>query len=87
MDKYTLISDDLKKIRLFVFYAALLGETNDVNVWFINYGAILHMTCNKDFFDEYYEDIDGTYVYLGDKISPKDQGYGVVGVNFPNGQK
>lgn len=45
------------------------------------------MACNKDWFDEYYENIDGTCVYLGDNRSLKVQGYGLIDVNLPNAQE
>ena len=43
------------------------------------------MSCNKEWFDEYHENIDETYVCIGDNRSLKVQGYGVIGVNLPNG--
>jgi hypothetical protein len=45
-----------------------------------------HMSCNKEWFDEYHESTDETHIYLGDNISHKIQGYGVICVNLPNGQ-
>ena len=44
------------------------------------------MSCKKEWFDEYHENIDGTHIYLGDNRSHKVQGYGVINVNLPNGQ-
>ena len=44
------------------------------------------MTCNKEWYDEYYEKLDGTHIYLGHNRSHKVQGYGVISVNLPNGQ-
>ena len=44
------------------------------------------MSCNKNWFDEYHDNIDGTHIYLGDNRSHKVQGYGVICVNLPNGQ-
>ena len=41
-------------------------ETNDKNSWYVDSGSFAHMSCNKEWFDEYYENIDGTHVYLGD---------------------
>ena len=87
MDKDTSISDGFKNIKLFVSDAALSVENDDKNAWFIDSGASLHMSCNKEWFDEYHENIEGTYVCLGDNRSLNVQGYGVIGVNFPNGQE
>lgn len=87
VDKDTSINDGFKNLKLFVSDATLSVDNDDVNAWFIDSGASLHMSCNKEWFDEYYENIDGTYVYLGDNRSLKVQGYGVIGVNLPNGQE
>ena len=87
MDKDTSINDGFKNLKLFVSDVALSVENDDVNTWFINYRASLHRSCDKEWFDEYYENINGTYVYLGDNRSLKLQGYGVIGVNLPNGQE
>ena len=85
-DKDTLINDEFKNLILFVSNAALSAETDYVNAWFIDSSASFHMYCNKDWFDEYHENIDGTYVYLGDNKSLNFHDYGVIGLNFPNGQ-
>eukprot|EP00253_Pinus_taeda_P029672 PITA_29672 len=87
MDKDTSINDGFKNLKLFVFYAAFSVEIDDVNTWFIDSSASLHMSCNKDWFDEHHENIDGTCVYLGDNRSLQVQGYGVIGVMLPNGKK
>ena len=87
VDKDTSISDGFKNLKLFVSDAALSVDNDDKNAWFIDSGASLHMSCNKEWFDEYHENIDGTYVCLGDNRSLKVQGYGVIGVNLPNGQE
>jgi hypothetical protein len=44
------------------------------------------MTCNKEWYDKYYEKSDGTHIYLGDDRSLKVQGYGIINVYLPNGQ-
>lgn len=87
VDKDTSISDGFKDLKLFVSDAAFSMENDDKNAWFIDSSASLHMYCNKEWFDEYHENIDGTYVCLGDNRSLKVQGYGVIGVNLPNGQE
>lgn len=85
MDKDTSINDGFKNLILFVSDIALSVEINYVNAWFIDSGSSLHMSCNKDWFDEYHENIDGTCVYLVDNRSLKVQGYEIIGVMFPNG--
>jgi hypothetical protein len=82
----TSINDGFRNLKLFISKPALSTETNDESAWFIDSGALAHMSCNKEWFDEYHESIDETHIYLGDKISHKIQGYGVICVNLPNGQ-
>jgi hypothetical protein len=84
--KDTSVNDGFKNIKLFISEAALSAETDDENAWFIDSGASTHMSCHKEWYDEYYENIDGTHIYLGDNRSHKVQGYGVISVNLPNGQ-
>ena len=74
-----------KNLRLFISEHALSAETDDENAWFIDSGASAHMSCNKDWYDEYYEKSDGTHIYLGDNSSHKVLGYGVISVNLPDG--
>lgn len=87
VDKDTSISDGFKNLKLFLSDAVLSMENDAVNVSFIDSRESLHMSCNKEWFDEYYENIYETYVYLGDNKSVKIQGYGEIGVNFPNGKE
>ena len=62
------------------------AETDGENAWFIDSGASSHLSCNRDWYDEYYEKFDGTHIYLGDNRSHKVLGYGVISVNLPDGQ-
>lgn len=86
VDKDSSINDGFKNLKLFVPDVALPGETNDVNAWFIDSVASLHMSCNKDWFDEYHENIEATCVYLGGNTSLQVQGYGIISVMLPNGK-
>ena len=52
----------------------------------IDSGASVHMSYNRDWYDEYHEKYDGTHIYLGDNRSPKVLGYGAISVNLPDGQ-
>ena len=56
------------------------------NAWFIDSYAYSHMSCKKEWFDEYHEKIDGTHIYLADNRSHKVQGYEIINVNLPDGQ-
>jgi len=82
----TSINDGFRNLKLFISEAALSAETDDESAWFIDSGASAHMSCNKEWFDEYHENIDESHIYLGDNRSHKIQGYGVICVNLPNGQ-
>ena len=83
----TSINDGFKILNLFIYEATLSAETDDENAWFIDLGTSTHMSCVKEWFDEYHERTNETHIYLGDNRSRKIQGYGVICVNLPNGQK
>ena len=87
VDKDPSINDRFKNLKLFISNARLSAETDDVNACFIDSGTLLHMSCNRDWFDQYHENTDGTCVYLGDIRSLQVQGYGLIGVILPNGKK
>jgi hypothetical protein len=76
----------LRNLRLFISEHALSAETDDKNAWFIDSGASAHMSCRREWFDDYNEKIDGTHIYLGDNRSLKVQGYGIVKVKLSNGE-
>ena len=75
-----------KNLRMFISEHALSAQTADENAWFIYSGASSHMSCNRDWYDEYYEKFDGAHIYLGDNRSHKVLGYRVISVNLPDGQ-
>ena len=81
----TSINDGFKN-KLFISKVVLSAETDDENAWFIDFSASTHVSCVKEWFDEYHESTNETHIYLGDNRSHKIQGYGVVCVNLPNGQ-
>ena len=60
MRKDTSVNEGFKNLKLFIFEAALCVETDDENAWFIDSRASIHMTCNKEWSDEYYDNVDGT---------------------------
>ena len=61
----TSINDDFKNLKLFISEVALSAETDDENAWFIDSGASAHMSCAKEWFDEYHERKNETHIYLG----------------------
>jgi hypothetical protein len=82
----TSTNDGFRNLYLFISKVALSTEANDESVWFIDSGASAHMSCNKEWIDQYHESTDETHIYLGDNRSHKIQGYRVICVNLPNGQ-
>jgi hypothetical protein len=84
--KNTSLNDKFKNLKLFISEVALSVEIDDENAWFIDSSALAHMYCNRAWYDEYYENLDGIYIYLGDNKSHKVQGYGVIIVKLPDGQ-
>ena len=64
----------LKNIRLFISENAMSVETDDESAWFIYLSGYAHMSYNREWYDEYHEKYDGTYIYLGDNMSHDVQG-------------
>jgi hypothetical protein len=71
MNPRILIHEDL---RLFVSNVALSTETDDVDVWFVDSGASIHMTCNNKWYANFKETQNGASIYLGDDRHSSDQG-------------
>jgi hypothetical protein len=46
---------DSRDLRLFVSNAALSVETDDFDAWFVDSGASIHMTCNKNWYANFKE--------------------------------
>ena len=65
----TSINDGFKNMKLIIYEAALFAETDDEYAWFIDSGASAHMSCVKEWFDEYHESTYATHIYLGDNRS------------------
>jgi hypothetical protein len=86
-------SDDIDKLpnfesrdlRLFVSNSALSVETNDSDVWFVDSGASVHMTCNKNWYANSKETQNGTSIYLGNDHAHQIKGYGDIPVTLSNG--
>jgi len=70
----TSINDGFRNLKLFISKVALFVESDDESAWFIDLGASTHMSCNKEWFDEYHESTNDTHIYLGDNRSHKIQG-------------
>ena len=61
--KDTLVNDGFKNLRLFTSEVVLSAKTDDENARFIHSSASSYMTCNKEWYDEYYENIYGTHLF------------------------
>lgn len=85
VDQEALVSDNFNNIKLFISEVVLSTKTDDDNVWFINYGASIHMTCKNEWFDTYHENNSDTHIYLRGNKSHEVKGYGDVCVTLPNG--
>ena len=64
----------------------MFAKRDDESPWFIHSGASSHMSCNREWYDEFHEKFYGTRIYLGDNRSREVQGYGVISVNILDGQ-
>ena len=58
----TSFSEGFKNLKLFISEAALSVEIDDENAWFIDSGTLAHMSCVKEWFDEYHESKDETHI-------------------------
>lgn len=76
---------DLKNPNLFMSNVELFVETNDVISWFVDSGALIHMTCNKDWYENFKEVSNGGNIYLGDDHAHQIKRYGDIPVTLPNG--
>ena len=56
--KDTSTSNGFKNVKLFISEVALFAEIDDENIWFADSSASSHMSCNKEWYDEYYENLD-----------------------------
>jgi hypothetical protein len=65
--------------------AAFSIETSDVDAWFVDYGASIHMTCTKNWYTHFKETHNGAHIYLGDHISYQVKRYGDIPVTLLNG--
>jgi len=63
----------------------LSTETNDVNAWFVDSGASIHMTCNKKWYVNFKETHNGAHIYLGNDNLYQIKGYGDIPVTLSNG--
>jgi hypothetical protein len=76
---------DSQDLRLFVSNAALSTETDDSDAWFVDSGASVHRTCNKNWYANFKETQNGASIYLGDDRAHQIKGYGDIPVTLSNG--
>jgi hypothetical protein len=70
---------------MFVSNAALYAEMDDSDAWFVDSGALVHMTCNKMWYTNFKEAQNGANIYLGDDLPHQIKGYGYILVTLSNG--
>jgi hypothetical protein len=76
---------DSHDLRLFVSNAALSAEMDDSDAWFVDSGASIHRTCNKNWYANFKETQNGASIYLGDDRAHQIKGYGDIPVTLSNG--
>jgi hypothetical protein len=64
---------------------ALSTKIDDVDAWFLDFGASIHMTCNNNWYINFKETHNGDHIYLGDDHSYQIKGYGYIPVTLLNG--
>jgi hypothetical protein len=72
-------------LRLFVSNTALSAKIDDSDTLFVDYGALVHMTCNKNWYVNIKETHNGVSIYLEDDRAHQIEGYGDIPMTFPNG--
>jgi hypothetical protein len=65
--------------------ATLSAETDDSDAWFVDSGASVHRTCNKNWYANFKETQNGVSIYLGDDRAHQVKGYGDIPVTLSNG--
>ena len=65
--------------------AALSAEMDDSDAWFVDSGASVHMTCNKNWYANFKETQNGAIIYLGDDCAHQIKGYGDIPMTLSNG--
>jgi hypothetical protein len=68
-----------------VFNSTLSTKTDDIDAWFVDCGASIHTTCNKNWYINFKETHNGAHIYLGDDLSYQIKGYGDIPVTLSNG--
>jgi hypothetical protein len=76
---------DSRDLRLFVSNAALSTKMDDSDAWFVDSGASVHRTCNKNWYANFKETQNGASIYLGDDRAHQIKGYGDIPVTLSNG--
>jgi hypothetical protein len=76
---------DSQNLRLFVSNVSLSVENDDVDAWFVDFRALVHMTCNKKWYTNFKETQNGANIYVGDDRAHQIKGYRDIPVTFSNG--
>jgi hypothetical protein len=76
---------DSRDLRLFVSNVSLSAKIDDIDAWFVDPRASVHMTCNKNWYANFKETHNGASIYLGDDRAHHIKGYGDIHVTLSNG--
>jgi hypothetical protein len=76
---------DSRDLTLFVSNATLFVETDDVDTWFVDSRALVHMSCNKTWYANFKEIQNDASIYLGDDHAHQLKGYIDILVTLSNG--
>jgi hypothetical protein len=58
------MNDEFKNIRLFISVVSLSIEKDDSNAWYVDFGASIHMSFNKYWFENYHETNNLVLIYI-----------------------
>ena len=58
---------------------------DDFDAWFVDSGASIHMTCNKNWYANFKETQNGASIYLGDDRAHQIKGYRDIPMTLSNG--
>jgi hypothetical protein len=72
-------------LRLFVSNVALSAENDGVDAWLVDFRALVHMTCNKNWYTNFKETQNGVSIYVGDDRAHQIKGYRDIPVTLSNG--
>jgi len=74
-----------QSLRLFISNSMFLARDGEADTWFVDSCASIHMTGNKQWFEDFKETNSGAKIYLGDGRGYQIKCYGNIPVGLPDG--